>query len=493
MFPSDGTDPLVGRVLAERYLVKAVVGRGSMGKVYEATQLDLARPVAVKVLDRDDRRLRDEALAAASLVHPNIIQVTDFHDRREDDDGSEPTFLVMELLRGRSLDSVIRAGPLAPEVVVRIGLQILSALEAAHAARILHRDVKPANVFLLEPGEPLDPRIKLLDFGIAKVLEDDHQQRTMVGQVRGTLPYMAPEQLRGEPVSAATDLYATGVCVFELLTGRRPFDAGRADVAAAILRELPPDVRRFAPNVDESLARVVARALSKRASDRFATASDMAYALRETARGRGVVAGKPAPRWPRRFVIALASTVVVGASAVTAYVMTRSKTANTPPGPSLRPSVSALPREAEVASDAGASFTPTAEVDASVAPATPSKQMCVCVSEQHRAPLCAQLVRSCECWSSDGFLVCKKAFADTCETEFTQQSKSGEACHGFDHSLLQGKRVDAPAEGKLRCLDGCDRVIAMTQRRLAVPQTPCSGVLVESGPLVKGHWVPYRP
>ena len=286
-------EDLVGRVLAARYRLMRVLGKGGMGVVYEAVQLALGRRVAVKVLfDRDARalaRFRQEALAAASILHPNVVSVTDF------DAGGEggPPFIAMELLSGRSLARLLAVEkPFSVGRAVAIAAQMLEGLGAAHAAGIVHRDVKPGNVFLVDlPGGHL--LVKVLDFGIAKLLEDENRIRTTTGSFLGTPAYVAPEQfVGGKDIDARTDIHAVGLCLYEMLTGERAFRGdGRVDVATKILRTEAPRIER--PDVPGELADVVARALAKDKGARWPTAGAMLDALRPWL-------GEPAAAAPRR-------------------------------------------------------------------------------------------------------------------------------------------------------------------------------------------------
>ncbi|MCC6878098.1 MAG: serine/threonine protein kinase [Sandaracinaceae bacterium] len=273
---------LVDSVLADRYRVARPLGRGGMGAVYEAVQLDLNRRVAIKVLapelasdPRCVERFRREAEAAAALGHPSIVQVTDFGVR-----AGEPAFLVMELLSGEPLERLLtRQGALEPARACALIAQVLSALEAAHAAGIVHRDLKPANVFVTPLGGGGE-LVKLLAFGIAKLRESDGYARlTSTGDLVGTPRYAAPEQLDGRPVDARTDVYAAGVLLYCMVTGRPPFEGESAQLALRVLTTDAPDPRRFAPSLDARLVDVIARAMRKSPDERFQSARDMAYAL----------------------------------------------------------------------------------------------------------------------------------------------------------------------------------------------------------------------
>ena len=276
---------LVGRTLANRYKVLSLLGKGGMGAVYEAEQIDLQRRVAVKVLAReadqnDLLRFRQEALAAAGLAHPNIVQVFDFVS------GDEP-MIVMEMLRGKSLASLVKQeGKLAPARAVSMMTQVLSALGAAHEARIVHRDVKPENIFVCASALPYE-LVKVLDFGLARPLDANKQLvRTRAGMAMGTPAYMAPEQARGASADVRMDVFAAGVTLYYALAGRRPFDGKTvSELLAAVKKQPPIPLDALCPELDLDLVRVVERALSKDPDARFATAKAFLEAL--------------VPHWPK--------------------------------------------------------------------------------------------------------------------------------------------------------------------------------------------------
>ena len=282
---------LEGRVLGGRYRVFRAIGEGGMGAVYAALQLDLQRRVAIKILHGAEHlspesvgRFRQEALAAAELGHPNIVQVTDFQVNP-----GEPPFLVMEMLEGESLQALLERERVLPqERAAFIAAQVLAALAAAHATRIVHRDIKPGNVFLTRTPAMGD-LVKVLDFGIAKVVrEADDGPLSAAGRIVGTPAYMAPEQARGSDVDARADLYSLGACMFEMLAGRRPFpEEGDAAVSArnapVSARNAPP-LASVAPRVDPRLAAMVDRALSPDRNARPASALEMLRAISPSVR-----------------------------------------------------------------------------------------------------------------------------------------------------------------------------------------------------------------
>ncbi|MFD3695316.1 serine/threonine-protein kinase [Streptomyces sp. NPDC058646] len=253
--------PMEGMVLAGRYELAELIGVGGMGEVWRGRDLSLARDVAVKVIARpgEDKlalRLRAEARAAARLSDPHVVAV---HDVGEGPvDGQTVVFLVMELVDGRPLGT--QSGPSAVEDVVRWGVQICAGLQAAHAAGIVHRDIKPGNILLTARG-----RIKICDFGIAR--QSGVRGLTTTGSVIGTPAYMAPEQAQGRH-DARTDLYALGCVLYELLTGEPPFTGSGWDVLAQHANRVPVPVRTHRPEVAGELDRLVLRLLSKDPADR---------------------------------------------------------------------------------------------------------------------------------------------------------------------------------------------------------------------------------
>lgn len=279
-----GSDPPTW--IADRYRLGDVVGRGGMGEVRAATDVRLEREVAVKLLrvdlaEIDDvrRRFEGEARAAAALVHPNVVAVFDAGE----EDGAP--YIVMERLPGRTLADEIAAGPLSNFEVRDLALAVLSALEAAHAAGIVHRDVKPGNVLRATNGT-----WKVADFGIAKIAEAAGDL-TVTGVMIGTPAYVAPERLAGEPATPASDLYSTGVVLYEALTGRKAFAADNSLALAEQIRAgRAPALRNVLPKVDPTLERVVEVSMATDPRRRFASASEMRRALeqRSAAPRRGV-------------------------------------------------------------------------------------------------------------------------------------------------------------------------------------------------------------
>jgi CheY-like chemotaxis protein len=273
-----------GALLGGRYRVGTLIGAGGMGSVYEAEREDLAQMrVAIKVLHpavgaRADlvMRFRREAETVAAIDHPNIVRILDFQTPP-----GEPAFLVMERLHGEPLGAAIgKEGRLSAERTAFIASQVLSALSAAHAANVVHRDLKPDNVFLITMSG-LQDIVKLLDFGVAKLMNARvNEKLTQTGSVLGTPAYMAPEQARGASVDHRSDLYAVGCMMYEALTGTAPFVAENYNALLfEIQRAAPTPIEVLRPDIDPALAAVVTRAMAKSPTERFQTADSMEGAL----------------------------------------------------------------------------------------------------------------------------------------------------------------------------------------------------------------------
>jgi eukaryotic-like serine/threonine-protein kinase len=278
------------RRLSGRYELREIIGRGGMGTVYRATDLVLDRTVAVKVLpaalaEEDSRhivRFQREARAAASLAHPSVVAI---YDSGEDED---TRFIVMECVAGRSLSQVLRAdAPLPPARAATIGAGVADALAAAHAAGIVHRDVKPGNVML-----QADDAVKVLDFGLARSLGGS--ALTQTAAVLGTAHYMAPEQALGHPADERSDIYSLGCVLYALLTGRPPFTG---EAAAAILHQHvnsdPPPPSALNPGVSKELEETVMQMLAKSPAARPRTATQVRDRLTALAAAPRAAAGLP--------------------------------------------------------------------------------------------------------------------------------------------------------------------------------------------------------
>ncbi|NDJ53313.1 MAG: protein kinase [Chloroflexi bacterium] len=287
----------VGRTIS-KVEIDRMIGRGGMAEVYLGRHTTLNRPVAVKVLQAhllDDEsqmsRFTAEAQSVASLRHPNIVQVYDF------DVLDDRPYIVMELLDGLSLKEYLKAlgkagGTLSQQTVLRIITELASALDYAHERQIIHRDVKPANVMLRSEAGPIDATrplsntvdTVLTDFGIARIADASH--KTASGVIVGTPAYMSPEQASGEKVTPSSDIYSLGVMLYELLSGRLPFDGETsASVLLKHMTEVPPTLEGATPELDL----VLTTALAKRPADRFQTAGALADALRSALAGESPV------------------------------------------------------------------------------------------------------------------------------------------------------------------------------------------------------------
>jgi serine/threonine protein kinase/tetratricopeptide (TPR) repeat protein len=273
----DAPAPLAGRVVGT-YELQYLIGAGGMGEVYKAHDTKLDRPVALKLLARafvqDPERLRRfsaEARAASSLNHPHILVIHDFGEM----DGRP--FMVSEFVEGETLRQRLQRGAVPVRDAVDITLQVANALAAAHARGIVHRDVKPENVMVRPDGY-----VKVLDFGIAKLITPkqveavDAAHQTIPGMVIGTPRYMSPEQARGLELDARSDVWSTGVLLYEMTTGRAPFSgATPADLIGAVLGSEPVPIELQAPGIPAGLARIVAKTLRKDRLERYASASEL--------------------------------------------------------------------------------------------------------------------------------------------------------------------------------------------------------------------------
>lgn len=266
----------VGTVLRDTYEITELIGRGGMGMVFAARHLRLpGKRVAVKILRSEEpltpeqyARFRREAEIASRLDHPNVIDVIDF-----DKLASGTPYLVLEFLRGESLARRLAQGPLPEAETMSIARQIASALQAAHRAGVVHRDLKPDNVFLVpsDAGGVLRSHVKLLDFGISKLVNSATIQ-TQEAAVMGTPLYMPPEQAKGKSkdIDARADIFSLGCIVYEMLAGRAAFAGdGVVEVIYKVVNEDPPPLKTFCPSIAEGIERAVSRALAKTPQDRY--------------------------------------------------------------------------------------------------------------------------------------------------------------------------------------------------------------------------------
>ena len=283
------------RLLAGRYLLEGLLGRGGMAMVYAGRDRRLDRQVAVKVVPAavtepvGRARFIREARSAAGLSHPNAVAVFDAGEA----DGF--LFIVMELVDGRSLGDVLaEGGALEPGQAMAVAAAVLAALGQAHKVGIVHRDVKPANIMVSYGGD-----VKLLDFGIARRLDDLAGEVTAAGEVVGTPTYLAPEQIEGRTTTPATDVYAVGVVLFEMLSGVAPFRRDGPIATALAHSTAPvPDVRSVRPDVPDWLAAVIGKAMAKDPGDRFADAAAMHAALTVSSANSTAVLRRPSASEP---------------------------------------------------------------------------------------------------------------------------------------------------------------------------------------------------
>ena len=279
MTVTEGAAPGV-RLLAGRYQIGALLGRGGMADVHAGLDARLNRKVAVKLLkpalanDPAFRtRFRQEAQAAARMAHPTIVRVFDAGEETVREPGGtevQVPFIVMEHVDGKLLKDVLAQGPLDPAEAVRVTDGILTALEYSHRAGVVHRDIKPGNVMITTSGQ-----VKVMDFGIARAISDSSATIAQTSAILGTAQYFSPEQARGEGIDARTDLYSTGVVLYELLTGKAPF---RGDTAVAVayqhISEAPVPPSALNPAISPALNAVVMHALAKDRGERFQTAAE---------------------------------------------------------------------------------------------------------------------------------------------------------------------------------------------------------------------------
>ncbi|MET0286391.1 MAG: protein kinase, partial [Polyangiales bacterium] len=291
----EAPDPLVGRTIGGRYLICELVGTGGMGAVYRGRHQLVGRDVALKFLApryASDAAARErflrEARAANRIDHEHIIDITDFGETSD-----KLVFLVMEYLEGEPLSRIIEKGPLEPQRALNIAWQLATALARAHELDVIHRDIKPDNIFVLQRRG--GDFVKLLDFGLAKVLGE--HRLTATGKVFGTPEYLAPEQARGEQLTGQADQYALGCVLFEMLTGELPFDGPSPDVVIKHLQTKPDAPSSKNAELGPELDALCARMLEKNPRERFTDAYHLADELRALLdSGQGGRSSKP----PRR-------------------------------------------------------------------------------------------------------------------------------------------------------------------------------------------------
>ena len=324
------------------YRILNLLGAGGMGEVYRAHDSRLRRDVAIKVLptsyatDPDLlKRLEREARAISQLNHPNIVAVYDV--------GSEAgvEYVVMELLEGETLGAKLKNGPVSPRRALDYATQIARGLAAAHDKGIIHRDLKPENVFITTDG-----RVKILDFGLAHQLRGENElsravsKLTAPGMVVGTVAYMSPEQARGLPIDRRSDVFSFGAVLYEMLSGKLPFEAETVfETMMAIVNGEPRDLKEVVPNLPPVLYRIVHHCLEKAPDARFQSARDLAFDLEncsEIAWGTSTAAPTAVPaalkkeRRPTAAIAVAIAVVAMAAAALTTYLITRGRTAEAP-------------------------------------------------------------------------------------------------------------------------------------------------------------------
>jgi eukaryotic-like serine/threonine-protein kinase len=285
-------DPLIGRVINERFKITGVIAKGGMGKVYRAEQAPLGRVCAVKVLNPSYAGAQDpefhkrfflEASIASKLTHPNTVTIFDYGKTTDD-----IYFMAMEYLEGRTLHRAIREAAFFPEErAAHVARQICRALREAHALEVIHRDLKPANIFLTEHGDEAD-FVKVLDFGLVKRISGDGrgEELTQAGLFMGSPKYMAPEQIRGERVDTRTDIYSLGIILYEMITGKVPFDRPTSvQTLMAHVHEAVPPLRQTNPkvNVSSMIEDTIARCTAKDPDGRYASMDELLAALKQVA------------------------------------------------------------------------------------------------------------------------------------------------------------------------------------------------------------------
>ena len=284
------------KIIAGRYELGELIGRGGMAEVYSGVDTRLGRTVAIKLLKADlaadssfEIRFRQEAQASARMAHPTIVRVYDAGDEVTlDSNGVERhlPYIVMELVRGEVLREILRSRKLTQQEAIAYATGVLTALEFSHAAGVVHRDIKPANVMITDSNA-----VKVMDFGIARAVSDSSATLAHTNGIVGTAQYFSPEQARGETVDLRSDLYSTGVLLYEMLTGRPPFTGETAvSVAYQHVSEVAPTPSTINPNISSAIDSVVMKALAKDRVARFQSASEFRTALIASVSGQSVAA-----------------------------------------------------------------------------------------------------------------------------------------------------------------------------------------------------------
>jgi len=312
-----------GTVISDKYRIVREIGRGGMGIVYEAEDIKLKRPVALKFLPADltrDPEARErfvhEAQAASSLDHPNICTI---HEIGEAEGGE--MYIAMACYKGESLKEKIKRGPLSAAEVINIATQIAEGLSKAHEQGIVHRDIKPSNILITA-----DRTAKIVDFGLAKLA--GQVRLTLPGTTLGTVAYMSPEQAQGESTDARTDVWSLGIVVYEMVTGELPFRGERKQsVLYAILNEPPKSVKDLRPGFPVDLVSIIKKSLDKDPDKRFTSAKEMADVLkglreRMTTRAFPTARSIAFHRHRKRWLLVAASAAMVAAVALGIWLFT---------------------------------------------------------------------------------------------------------------------------------------------------------------------------
>ncbi|HEU5072572.1 MAG TPA: serine/threonine-protein kinase [Polyangiaceae bacterium] len=360
-----------GMVLGNRYRIQRFVARGGMGEVYEAYDRTLRERVALKTVmptvsdsPRAVRRLMAEVQLARRVSHPNVCRIYDLGAEQVTDSDGTLHFLTMEFVEGLSLAQELeRTGPLKVDAAVDIARQLLSGLEAAHEAGILHRDFKPDNI-MLRPANGSRQRAVIMDFGLARAMDVDPARLTTGANqpLIGTLTYMAPEQVEGGDLTAGTDIFAFGIVFFEMLTGCVPFVAGSpAATALKRLKEDPPAPAEYAPDVPKHINRIVLKCLARHPSKRYASAAEVLAALDDEAHPNQAV------EKPRRWRWAFAG---LGGAAAVAMLLWAMPGSAPPPPASNDPAAKSHP--AQPKTDAVVVRVDTAQQEPSAPPERPA-------------------------------------------------------------------------------------------------------------------------
>lgn len=312
-----------------RYQIIKELGKGSMGVVYQAHDPNLDIQVALKVL-RPDRvvseafvkRFLAEAKALGRLDHPNIVRVYNV------DEAEGTVYIAMEFIEGESLTDVMQGKRFSPEEIAEIGATVAETLDYAHQKGIVHRDVKPSNI-LIRP----DGRLKITDFGIARIEDPTGHQQTQAGEILGTPAYMSPEQVESHPVDGRSDLFSLGIILYELSAGARPFKGeSLAGIFNSIIKETPRQIQELTPSIPRELSQVIMKCLQKSPAERFATGRALAAALKDcVVKKEAVTAATPAAESRTKTTVIAAVIMITLVIVGGVFYSLKSKNAEAPP------------------------------------------------------------------------------------------------------------------------------------------------------------------